>query len=176
MSDNRERTQSITFRLPKKVLEQVELEAKQNNVSENVLVRQILVNHLEWTKFSRGMGILPMTRESFRLVTRGLGAEEIGGIVDSMCSLIKTLSLVRSGRYDLKEALESLSLYMKMSNFSFIEIKDKDEYRFLIKHDLGMVWSLILEQFLKRALGEFVKGPIRFKTSDASVIVSVNLP
>lgn len=43
-----QRTQSITFRLPKRILDQIELEAKQSNVSENALVKQNLTNYADW--------------------------------------------------------------------------------------------------------------------------------
>lgn len=63
---NSEETKSITFRLPKRILEQVELEAEQNNVSENVLVKQILTNYVDWFRLSKGIGMIPITKESIR--------------------------------------------------------------------------------------------------------------
>lgn len=69
---NNEKTQSITFRLPKRILEQIELEAKQNNVSENVLVKQILTNYVDWFRLSKGTGMIPITKESLQILGKNL--------------------------------------------------------------------------------------------------------
>ena len=55
LSNGQEKTQSITFRLPHRILEQIELEAKQNNISENVLVKQILTNYVDLFRVTRGI-------------------------------------------------------------------------------------------------------------------------
>ncbi|MBI5147291.1 MAG: hypothetical protein HZA84_08795 [Thaumarchaeota archaeon] len=173
---NHEETKSITFRLPKRILEQVELEAEQNNVSENVLVRQILTNYVDWFRLSKGIGMMPITKESLRKLSEHLDYTSINSIVEDISSMIKNFSTIRYGRYDLSTTLDSLSMYIQMSNSQLVHLKEGNTHRFLISHNLGIAWSLVLEQLFKSIFGEFIdNSQIKFKTTDDSIIASVAL-
>lgn len=137
-SSQHETTQSTTFRLPKRILEQIELEAKQNNVSKNVLVKQILTNYVDWFRLSKGTGMIPITKESFQKLSEHLDGTSINSIVENIASMIKTFSIIRYGKYDLSTIPDSLSLYIQMSNSQMIHLKEKNNHRFLINHNLGM--------------------------------------
>ena len=173
---NNEKTQSITFRLPKRILEQIELEAKQNNVSENVLVKQILTNYVDWFRLSKGTGMMPITKESLRKLGEQLDDTSISNIVEDIFSLIKNFSIIRYGKYDLSTSLDSLSMYIQMSNSQMVHLKEGNIHRFLVIHNLGMTWSLILEELFKTIFREFAPiQHIQFKTTDESVITSLVL-
>lgn len=173
---NNEKTQSITFRLPKRILEQIELEAKQNNVSENVLVKQILTNYVDWFRLSKGTGMIPITKESLQILGKNLDGTSINSIVENIVSMIKTFSIIRYGKYDLSTTLDSLSLYIQMSNSQMIHLKERNTHRFLINHNLGMTWSLVLEELFKTMFREFIyNANIKFKTTNDSIIASLVL-
>lgn len=168
-----EKTLSITFRLPKRVLEQLELEAGQNNVSENVLVKQILTNYVDWTRLSNGTGLLPITKNCFKKLSKNLDMESAQELVEDIHSMIRNFAMIKYGRYDQRGAIELLSMYLSMSNFSLVHMKEGTMHRFLVTHGLGIGFSLILEQLFKNIFSEFNDpSKIRFKTSDDSMMAS----
>lgn len=173
---NTGKTQSITFRLPKRILEQIELDARQNNTSENVLVRQILTNYVDWFRVTKGIGMIPISKESLQKLTKNLDGASICDIVGNIHLMIKNSSLIKYGRYDLATAVESLSMYLQMSNFSLVHLKEGNDHRFLITHNMGIAWSLVLEQLFKTIFGEFIDiSQTKFKTTDDSIIASMVL-
>ncbi len=58
----KEKTRSITYRLPAKIVEELETEAMQKNISQNVLVRQILEKFIQWDRFSDKIGMIPVPK------------------------------------------------------------------------------------------------------------------
>lgn len=175
LSDN-QKTESITFRLPKRILKQLELEAQQNNVSENVLVKQILTNYVDWFRLTKSMGMMPITKESLDVLSEHLDSTSISDIVGNISSMIKNFSIIRFGKYDLSTTLDSLSMYIQMSNSRMVHLKEGNTHRFLINHNLGMTWSLVLEDLYKTVFSEFVHDThIQFKTTDDSLTVSLVL-
>ncbi len=69
-----------------------------------------------------------------------------------------------------------MSMYIQMSNLHIVHLKEKNNHRFLISHNLGMTWSLVLEKLFKSVLKEFVPiENIKLKTTDESVIVFLAL-
>lgn len=140
------------------------------------MVRQILTNYVDWFRVTQGIGTIPISKESLQKLTQNLDATSIHDIVENIYSLIKGLSLIKYGKYDLKTALESLSAYMQMSNFHLVRLKEENNHRFLIDHNLGITWSLVLEQLLRTTIGEFIDdSQIRFSTTNDSVIASMVL-
>lgn len=171
-----EKTESISFRLPKRILEQIEQEAKQNNVSENVLVRQILTNYVDWFRLSKGTGMIPITKESLQKLGEHLDITSITYIVEDISSLIKNFGIIRYGKYDSSTILDSLSMYIQMSNSQMVHLIEENTHRFLINHNLGMTWSLVLEHLFKTIFAEFIdSSTIRFAVSDDSIIASLVL-
>ena len=50
-SPKKESTRSITYRLPEKLVAELETESTQKGISQNVLVRQILEKYVQWDRF-----------------------------------------------------------------------------------------------------------------------------
>lgn len=109
--------------MPKRILDQIELEAKQSTVSENALVKQILTNYVDWFRLTRSSGAIPISKESFQKLIQNLDSSAISEIVENINSVIKNISLVRYGKYELKTAIESLSLYVQISNHQLVQRK-----------------------------------------------------
>ena len=65
-----EKTRSITYRLPAKLVEELETEANQKEISQNVLVKQILEKYTQWDKFADVMGMIPIPKDIDRKSTR----------------------------------------------------------------------------------------------------------
>ena len=49
----KELTRSITYRLPEKLVTELETESTQKSISQNVLVKQILEKYVQWDRFSK---------------------------------------------------------------------------------------------------------------------------
>jgi len=54
----KEETGTISYRLPSKLLDDLETEAREKNISQNVLVKQILMKYVRWERFAQKMGII----------------------------------------------------------------------------------------------------------------------
>jgi hypothetical protein len=90
--------------------------------------------------------------------------------------MIKNFSIIRYGKYDLSTTLDSLSMYIQMSNSQMVHLKEGNTHRFLINHNLGMTWSLVLEELYKTVFREFVHDThIQFKTTEDSLTASLVL-
>ncbi|HSF00388.1 MAG TPA: hypothetical protein VLA48_05780 [Nitrososphaeraceae archaeon] len=57
-----QKSKSTTFRLDSFVLGELQREANQNETSLNVLVNQILKEYIEWGKYERKLGLIPVPK------------------------------------------------------------------------------------------------------------------
>ncbi|MEW6043097.1 MAG: hypothetical protein AB1608_02430 [Thermoproteota archaeon] len=172
----KETTRSITYRLPAKVVEELETEAMQKNISHNVLVRQILEKYLVWDRFADKIGIIPVPKKILESLGVELEGSEINEIVDVIKPIIKESVMFMKGKYDLKRAIETLEDYMRASGMNSDHRVEGAVHHFIIQHDLGMKWSLFTEQLLKEIFGEFLpQKNLKCQTTEKTVIASIEL-
>ncbi|MGQ0795934.1 MAG: hypothetical protein ACT4N5_07120 [Nitrosopumilaceae archaeon] len=169
-------TRSITYRLPAKLVEDLETEANQKEISQNVLVKQILEKYTQWDKFANVMGIIPIPKEILKTLGEDMKGDEINKIVDVILPMIKDWIMFMKGSYDLKRAIESLEDYMRASGMTSDHRIEGNIHHFIIQHNLGMRWSLFTEQLLKHIFHQFLPDKImNSRTTENTTIASIAL-
>ena len=61
-----EKTRSITFRLNSSILEGLQREADQKEISLNVLINQILKRYSDWDRYENKIGMMPCTKNDVK--------------------------------------------------------------------------------------------------------------
>ena len=170
------KTRSITYRLPAKLVEDLETEATQKEISQNVLVRQILEKYTQWDKFANVMGMIPIPKDILKTLGEEMQGEEINKITEAILPMIKDWVMFMKGGYDLKRAIESLEDYMRASGMTSDHRIEGSMHHFIIQHNLGMRWSLFTEQLLKRIFHQFLPETImNCRTTKNTTIASIAL-
>ncbi len=172
----KEKTRSITYRLPASVVEELESEAAERNISQNVLVRQILERYMEWDRFGDKIGLVPVPKKVLAVLGRDMEGTDIDGIIGALVPIIKDSVLFMRGSFDLKTCISTLESYMKASGIKSDHRIEGSMHRFIIQHELGMKWSLLTEQLLKEIFHTFEPDKnIEFQTTMNTVIASIPL-
>jgi len=172
----KEETNTISYRLPSKVLNELETEAREKNISQNVLVKQILTKYVEWDRFAQKMGMIPVPQKILRSLGGDLSNEDLLRIIDSLFQIIKDSVLFMKGGYDIKRTIETLEDYMRNSGMESDHRKENGMHHFIIQHKMGMQWSIFTELLLKKVFVEFEKDDgLTFQTTESTVIATVPL-
>ena len=175
-TSKKESTRSITYRLPEKLVNELETEATQKGISQNVLVRQILDKYIQWDRFSNKIGMIPVPKGILESLGEELDGRDIDEIINIIFPMIKDSVMFVKGGYDLKRCIETLEDYMKASGMNSDHRVEGDIHSFLIQHDLGMKWSVFTEQLLSQIFRSFLPDKdLKFQTTDSTVILSVSL-
>ena len=173
---NKEQTNSISYRLPSKLLENLETEARQKNISHNVLVKQILQKYVLWERFAEKIGMVPVPQKILQSLGGRLSHQEILEIIDALFITIKDSVMFMKGGYDLKRTIETLEDYMRNSGMESDHRVEGDLHHFVIQHKMGMQWSIFTELLLRRVFAEFEKEiELKFQTTESTVIATISL-
>jgi hypothetical protein len=171
-----EKTRSITYRLPAKLVEDLETEAAQKEISQNVLVKQILEKYTQWDKFASVMGMIPIPKDILKTLGEEMQGDEIKKIIDAILPLLKDWVMFMKGGYDLKRVIESLEDYMRASGMTSDHRIEGSVHHFIIQHNLGMRWSLFTEQLLRHVFYQFLPGTaINCNTTPNTTIAKISL-
>jgi len=175
-TQNKPTTRSITYRLPEKLISELETEASQKNTSQNVLVKQILERYVQWDRFSTKIGMIPVPKSILKSLGDELDGQDIDEIINLIFPMIKDTVLFIKGGYDLKRCIETLDDYMKASGMNSDHRVEGNMHSFIIQHDLGIKWSVFTEQLLSQVFRSFVPDKeLKFQTTDSTVVLSIPL-
>lgn len=175
-SKKKEITRSITYRLPTKIVEELETEAMYKNISHNVLVKQILEKYVNWDRFSDKIGMIPIPKKILDSLGTEMDGKDINEIINVVLPLIKDSVLFMKGKYELKQCIETLEDYIRASGMKSDHRTEGELHHFVIQHELGLNWSFFTEQLLKAIFNQFLpsKG-IKFQTTKNTVIATIEL-
>lgn len=172
----KEKTRSITYRLPAKVVEDLETEATQKNISQNVLVKQILEKYVRWDRFSDKIGMIPVPKSLLSVLGDKMEGEYIDAIINALIPTIKDTVLFMRGSYDLVRCVETLEDYMRASGMKSDHRVEGENHHFIIQHELGLKWSFFTEQLLKEIFKQFVPDKnLKCQTTKSTVIATIDL-
>ena len=172
----KEETDTISYRLPSKLLDDLETEAREKNISQNVLVKQILMKYVRWERFAQKMGIIPVPQKILESLGGDMSHKDVLKIIDVLFISIKDSVMLMKGGYDLKRTIETLEDYMRSSGMESDHRIEGDLHHFIIQHKMGMQWSIFTELLLRRVFTEFEKGnDLTFQTTESTVIATIQL-
>jgi len=172
----KEKTRSITYRLTEHLIEELETEAMEQNISQNVLVKQILGKYIEWYRFSEKIGMIPVPKKLLETLGDNLDGTDIDAIINLIFPIIKDNVMFMKGGYDLRRCIETLEDYMKASGMKSDHRIEGNLHHFIIQHDLGTKWSVFTEQLLAQIFHSFLPDQnLKFQTTDTTVILTVAL-
>ena len=172
----KEKTRSITYRLPEKLVEELETESDEKNISQNVLVKQILEKYVNWDRFAEKIGMIPVPTNILQRLGKEMSGKDIESILKVMMPMIKESVLFMKGKYNLQSCIETLEDYMKVSGMKSDHRIEADIHHFIVQHELGIKWSLLTERLFKEIFNEFIPDTnVKCQTTEKTVIASVSL-
>lgn len=172
----KEKTATTSYRLPEKLIAELEKESTQKEISQNVLVRQILERYIRWDRYSEKIGMIPVPKDILQSLGASLEGQDINMIIDMIKPVIKDNIMLIKGKYDLKRCIETLEDYMRASGMNSDHRTEGELHHFIIQHELGRSWSLFTEQLLKEIFHEFLpEKNMNTETTESTVIATISL-
>ena len=165
---NQAKTETITFRLPTHLIEELRNDAELEEVSLNAFVTRIFSNHIQWERYERKVGLLPMTKPFLKEVLNQMTEEQVISLAhkiekDSFKSILRFMN----ENIDLEDFLRFLRTWLTASWMQHsIEIKNGSYYRFNIQHDLGIKWSLYVKTLVSELCHDVLKLPVDVMIDD----------
>ena len=190
-SDQSKKTRSVTFRLDSSVLEELQHEADQKEISLNVSVNQILKRYCQWDRYESRIGMMPVPKIILSsLIDKAISIAKVNGIQNIepyrdeiikqaaglAFSLMKDSVLFMKKNYNLWMVLSVLEEYMKVSGIkSDHKIEAGRKHVFLIQHELGENWSLFTKELLTLIFENLAKVRIECNITPNTTIAEVIL-
>ena len=164
------KTMTVTFRLLLKLVEDLKKEAELEKINLNAFVSKILTGHMQWGRYERKVGLLPMTKPFVKDAINRMTEEEIVNLAREIEKDDFTNILVfTKGDQGVDEFIEILHSWLNVAYMQHYIEKENDSIHFTIQHDLGSKWSLYVKTMISELAHDVLGKKIRIRTTDSTV-------
>lgn len=185
------KTRSVTFRLDSSVIDELQAEADNREISLNVLVNQVLKRYSEWDRFENKIGMMPVPKVILSsLIDKAISVAKSSGIKDVdryrddiikqaaqlAFGLMKDSVLFMKRQYNLWVVLSVLEEYMKVSGIKADhKLEGSRKHVFIIQHELGENWSLFTKELLALIFQNLANVKADINTTSNTTVAEVVL-
>jgi hypothetical protein len=153
------KTETITFRLPSALIEELRRDAEVGGVSLNSYASKIFSNHIVWERYERKVGLLPMTEAFLKETLHQLSDEQVVNLAQKLeKQKFKNILAFMNDNPTVADFVELITTWLNVSWMQQnIEVHD-GKYTFKIQHGLGSKWSLyvrtLIDELAQDVLGK----------------------
>lgn len=165
----RVKTESQSFRVDERVLDNLRDEAKRDNVTLSSLVNQILTKYVDYGRFANRMNALSLARKTFASILNAASEEDLVRVaeIEGRSSPVAFITSM-NGHMSVENVVGFMKDLSEHANlFEYSEISHSPP-TFTLVHELGIKWSVFLAHYLTEAF-ESAGVQVKFTTSDRAV-------
>jgi hypothetical protein len=166
----------MSFRIPEDVIDDIEYVSYKKGVTTNAYVRDILIKHTRWDINAAKHGLIPIPKQLLSSIMMEANQEKIESLTSVVCDIFKDWVTDVKGSYGLKQSIESLEDFMRASGIESDHRVVGDLHIYIIKHDMGLGWSLFGQNLLIKIFSTFVPSKaVEFEITPTTLIAKVAL-
>ncbi len=169
-----EKNKTVTFRIDAQVLEKMKSHAASEKITLNSLVNQLLEHAVEWDILAAKAGWVPVPKTLLVSWFDKMDEKSILSVSEEKGKNVsRDMLYAMKGKYDVWEWMSVLKRRAKAAGFRFTEIDDKNEIKFIMKHDMGMKWSKHFKTFYETAFRELGCN-VKFDLTENTIIYKID--
>lgn len=167
-----------TIRLEADIDRGLQMEADKRGGSLNAYIGMILKKHIEFDVPAEMMNCLSYPHQSFKELIDIVDDEKITKIGQENGERLGSVISIWYGKSPtLQSYLNFCSVWGKHSNiFNFSSRLDGRDLNLGFEHELGMKWSIFLENTMTAAFKDLFEHSCEFKRNDRSLVIRLRLP
>lgn len=167
---NTEKNKTVTFRIDKEVLEKIKSHAAFEKITLNALVNQLLAHAMEWDIVASKSGWIPIPRGLLMGWFDKMDEKTILAVSQEKGKDVsRDMLFAMKGQSDVLGWVSILRGRAKAAGFSFTQVYEKNEVKFIMRHDMGLKWSKHFKTFYETAFKELGCN-VKFDLSENTII------
>ena len=169
-------SESITFRVERKVLDKLRGEAERKMESVNILGNQIFKEYVYWHSPAAEAGMMSASKKNLVRIMDKLTQEQITQIVDEHLKdeFVGQVEMI-TGEYSIISYLRSVENWMSASGIHYRhDVKDRI-HTYVILHEMGKKWSYFFECWLKGAFKTLKAKDAEVNATDDTIVLKLSL-
>lgn len=161
------RTENISFRLNKDIIDELRRDAEQKQINLNTLANQIFDFYVKFGNSAKAE-MITVTKGTSRAIVEGYAEDDLKSIAERVFKKVATeVAFQLRGTANFEAGIDILEYYLKASGVPYkhtIDEHNKKRHNFIIQYGMGRKWSLYVAEALRTAF-----EPVLDKTADYTI-------
>ena len=169
-----EKNKTVTFRIDSHILDKLKSHAAFEKMTLNALVNQLLAHAVDWDIVAAKSGWVPIPKVLLMSWFDKLDEKTILKVAEEEGRKVsRDMLLAMRGKNGILEWFSILRGRAKAAGFSFTQVDDVNEVKFIMKHDMGIKWSKHFKTFYEVAFEELGCN-VKFDFTDNTLIYKID--
>jgi hypothetical protein len=143
---------SVSLRLSSPNLDKLKVEAKNEGLTLNALVNQILREYIQWDMTATKAGWVVVLSDVLKRLMNELEEKTLYKIAVATADSTKDVRLMMTGNDTIDGFFSILRNRLRKSGISYMESSENRMIRFVIHHNMGKKWSFFYKTQHERML------------------------
>jgi hypothetical protein len=170
------RSENVSFRLNKDILDKLKTDAEQKQISLNTLANQIFDFYVNFAS-SASADMMPSPRVALADLVEGYDEDQLKAHAERVFKKVG-LDIIyqQRGKYDFESVLDVWDYRLKASGVPYkhkIDGQNKHRHTFIIQYSMGKKWSLVIAETMKRYFELVSSKKIDYTITDNMVVITV---
>lgn len=164
-------TETVTFRLSSTLVKALRNDAKLENISLNSFVAKIFTNHVQWERYERKFGLLPMTKPFLKEALNRISDPQIIDLAQKIeKDNFRTIMAFMKENPTTGDFIEILRSWLTVSWMqNDLHVHEDGENHFMIQHDMNIKWSLYLKILVSELYRDIFGKNVDIRITDKTI-------
>ena len=165
------KSDTVSLRINEEIKVRLEKECEEKGIAFNKLLCQVLTRHVRWYTMAEKMDMISMPKTTYKAYSNEITDDKIKKIAKTVGKeSFKNYTLLNTGEFTTKSFLETLDLWLTINHISFEHtITNNDGHQFVIRHDLGTKFSLLLNEVVNGLVEELDRKYTNLNSTDVNL-------
>jgi len=170
------RTENISFRLNKDIIDELRRDAEQKQINLNTLANQVFDYYVKFANSAKAE-MIPVTKATIMALVEGYSEEDLKSIAERVFKKVATeVALQLRGKANFEAGIDILEYYLKASGLPYKHTRDEynnNRHNFIIQYGMGRKWSLYVAEALKTAFEPVLHKTAEYTITDNMVAITL---
>jgi hypothetical protein len=161
------KTSTFTLRIDDETFTSLQTESDSQDITLNAHINKILKRYVEWDTYEPKIDMIPMAKAVIKSLFNLMSEDEISYLVAKFGkNILQDISFFMKMGLDTDSFLIWFENRMKRSFVEFNSAQENDQFKCVLKHDMGLNWSIYHKKILEQIFNNVFNKRIDIEISE----------
>lgn len=168
-SENFGKPLSIT--IPTENINRLQYESEFKDVSFNTIINQIIKNHLDWYSNASLSKMSCIPKSIITKAIHQLTEQQLSEFAQTVVNDLQLLSLLLRGEFSFVSFLDTLNIWLRITQTPYRSDETGHEYKIVIRHDMGYKYTFLLKEVFRLVMKERYHMSFHYNMTENTILI-----
>ena len=138
------KTEVVTFRLPKNLVDQLRKEADSQRINTSALMNRIVASYFDYHKMMEGRGMVVVPKKALMMMLNNMPEKQMPELAKSMQEEFVNFAYLKEGGPNMDSMLQTFMAWLHDSGIQTREVQEDSERVIVVNHEMGKKMATLL--------------------------------